>query len=113
MNNIEELINKIKHGLFITVPKQLWYQLYRQLEDYCLAIANDREATLIAETNYYQITVTNLKHQPLITIPSELEYLSDVNFTNRFNKLPINQQEHFKSLIQQTIDKAKELRKKA
>ena len=112
MINPAELIQQIKHALFITVPNNLWYQLYYQLQEYCTDIATSRQNTLIVMINSYYIKIDNLNHHNIITIPVELDNLTDVNFTKRFQMLPSSSQNKIKDLIQQTINKSKAQRTK-
>lgn len=112
MINPAELIQQIKHALFITVPNNLWYQLYYQLQEYCADIATSRKNTLIVMINPYYIKIDNLNHHNIITIPIELDNLTDVTFTKRFQMLPSSSQTKIKDLIQQTINKSKAQRKK-
>lgn len=112
MINPAELIQQIKHALFITVPNNLWYQLYYQLQEYCADIATSRQNTLIVMINPYYIKIDNLNHNNIITIPVELDNLTDVNFTKRFQTLPSSNQNKIKDLIQQTINKSKAQRQK-
>lgn len=112
MINPTELIQQIKHALFITVPNNLWYQLYYQLQEYCVDIATSRQNTLIVMINAYYIKIDNLNHHNIITIPVELDNLTDVTFTKRFQMLPSSSQNKIKDLIQQTINKSKAQRSK-
>lgn len=112
MINPAELIQQIKHALFITVPNNLWYQLYYQLQEYCADIATSRQNTLIVMINPYYIKIDNLNHHNIITIPVELDNLTDVTFTKRFQMLPSSSQNKIKDLIQQTINKSKAQRTK-
>lgn len=112
MINPAELLQQIKHALFITVPNKLWYQLYYQLQKYCADIATNRQNTLIVMINSYYIKIDNLNHHNLITIPVELDNLNDVTFTKRFQMLPPSTQNKIKDLIQQTINKSQAQRKK-
>lgn len=112
MINPAELIQQIKHALFITVPNNLWYQLYYQLQEYCVDIATSRQNTLIVMINPYYIKIDNLNHHNIITIPVELDNLTDVTFTKRFQMLPSSSQNKIKDLIQQTINKSKAQRTK-
>ena len=112
MINPEELIQQIKHALFITVPNKLWYQLYYQLQEYCADIATNRQNTLMVMINSYYIKIDNLNHHNIITIPVELDNLTDVTFTKRFQILPTSSQNKIKDLIQQTINKSKAQRTK-
>lgn len=112
MINPAELLQQIKHALFITVPNKLWYQLYYQLQEYCADIATSRQKTLIVMINSYYIKIDNLNHHNLITIPVELDNLNDVTFTKRFQMLPPSTQNKIKDLIQQTINKSKAQRTK-
>ena len=112
MINPAELIQQIKHALFITVPNNLWYQLYYQLQEYCADIATSRQNTLMVMINSYYIKIDNLNHNNIITIPVELDNLTDVNFTKRFQTLPSSSQNKIKDLIQQTINKSKAQRQK-
>lgn len=112
MINPAELIQQIKHALFITVPNNLWYQLYYQLQEYCVDIATSRQNTLIVMINSYYIKIDNLNHHNIITIPVELDNLTDVTFTKRFQMLPSSSQKKIKDLIQQTINKSKAQRTK-
>lgn len=112
MINPAELIQQIKHALFITVPNNLWYQLYYQLQEYCIDIATSRQNTLIVMINSYYIKIDNLNHHNIITIPVELDNLTDVTFTKRFQMLPSSSQKKIKDLIQQTINKSKAQRTK-
>lgn len=112
MINPAELIQQIKHALFITVPNNLWYQLYYQLQEYCVDIATSRQNTLIVMINSYYIKIDNLNHHNIITIPVELDNLTDVTFTKRFQMLPSSSQNKIKDLIQQTINKSKAQRTK-
>lgn len=112
MINPAELIQQIKNALFTTVPNNLWYQLYYQLQEYCADIATSRQNTLIVMINPYYIKIDNLNHHNIITIPIELDNLTDVTFTKRFQMLPSSSQNKIKDLIQQTINKSKAQRKK-
>lgn len=112
MINPAELIQQIKHALFITVPNNLWYQLYYQLQEYCADIATSQQNALIVMINPYYIKIDNLKHHNIITIPVELDNLTNVTFTKRFQMLPSSIQNKIKDLIQQTINKSKAQRKK-
>lgn len=112
MINPAELIQQIKHALFITVPNNLWYQLYYQLQEYCADIATSRQNTLMVMINSYYIKIDNLNHHNIITIPVELDNLTDVTFTKRFKMLPASSQNKIKDLIQQTINKSKAQRTK-
>lgn len=112
MINPAELIQQIKHALFITVPNNLWYQLYYQLQEYCVDIATSRQNTLIVMIDAYCIKIDNLNHHNIITIPVELDNLTDVTFTKRFQMLPSSSQNKIKDLIQQTINKSKAQRTK-
>lgn len=112
MINPAELIQQIKHALFITVPNNLWYQLYYQLQEYCVDIATSRQNTLIVMINPYYIKIDNLNHHNIITIPVELDNLTDVTFTKRFQMLPSSSQNKIKDLLQQTINKSKAQRTK-
>lgn len=112
MINPAELIQQIKHALFITVPNNLWYQLYYQLQEYCADIATSRQNTLMVMINSYYIKIDNLNHHNIITIPVELDNLTDVTFTKRFQMLPASSQNKIKDLIQQTINKSKAQRTK-
>lgn len=112
MINPAELLQQIKHALFITVPNKLWYQLYYQLQEYCADIATNRQNTLIVMINSYYIKIDNLNHHNLITIPVELDNLNDVTFTKRFQMLPPSTQNKIKDLIQQTINKSQAQRTK-
>lgn len=112
MINPAELIQQIKHALFITVPNNLWYQLYYQLQEYCADTATSRQNTLMVMINSYYIKIDNLNHHNIITIPVELDNLTDVTFTKRFQMLPASSQNKIKDLIQQTINKSKAQRTK-
>lgn len=112
MINPAELLKQIKHALFITVPDNLWYQLYYHLQKYCAVISTNRQNTLIVTINSYQIKIDNLSHHNLVTIPIELDNLIDVTFTKKFQTLPIDSQNKIKDLIQQTITKSQKQRKK-
>lgn len=113
MIDLEKLIQQVKHDLFITVPNNIWQKLYQQLLKYCAASSTNRENTLIANINYYQIQITDINHHLVVKIPEELEYLSDVTFTKKFKKLPIERQIKIKEIINNAIKEATESRKKA
>ena len=106
------LVSKCKHNLFGFVEYFVEYQLYYQLQEYCADIATSRKNTLIVMINPYYIKIDNLNHHNIITIPIELDNLTDVTFTKRFQMLPSSSQTKIKDLIQQTINKSKAQRKK-
>lgn len=113
MIDLEKLIQQITHDLFITVPNNIWKNLYHQLLEYCAATSTNRKNALIVTINCYQITITNINHHLVVKIPDKLEYLSDVNFTKEFKRLPIEKQIKIKEIIKNTIKEATESRKKA
>lgn len=105
--NVKQLLRQIKHDLYITIPDDLWNNLYQSLQQEVVTYGSTRQNALLIEKTFDHIQIVNLKHQILVNIPQILDNLSEVNFTKRFDILSSIKKSRIKTLIQQTIDQSK------
>lgn len=106
-DNTEKLLAKLKHDLYITVPDDLWHELYQNLQNTVVNYGTTRNTALLTERTYNGIQIVTINHHLVVKIPQVLENLSEVDFTNRFNQLSSKRQAEIKSIIQSTITKSK------
>lgn len=105
-DNTEKLLAKLKHDLYITVPDDLWHELYQNLQNTVINYGTTRNTALLTERTYNSIQIVTINHYLVVKIPQILDHLSEVDFTNRFNQLSSKQQTEIKSIIQSTITKS-------
>lgn len=114
MFNTRRLLHLIKHDLNTRVSDRLWKELYLRLSQLVAPIGHSRYTILLVKLKPYygDITIENGLHEVVVAIPPSLETLAQVEFTSRFEHLPINLQQDIKIAIQTTINRAAEERKK-
>lgn len=114
MFNTRKLLHLIQHDLAIQVPDDQWKALYQRLSQLVAPIGHSRYTILLVKLKPYygDITIENGFHEPVVTIPKNLDNLKQVTFAPSFYHLPDQLQQAITAAIQATIDRASQQRKK-
>lgn len=110
MTNLRSLINQIHNAVFITIPDDLWNNLYLRLQAYTASIGHSRQSTLLVEKAPLKIQITNLQHKVLLEIPQSITDWSQTTRYQGFTRLPSKVQANIHQITQELISQSNQRR---
>lgn len=103
MTNLQFLLNKIRHNVDITMPDDLWNNLYLRLQAYTTSIDRSYPSALLVEKAPLRIQIVTLQHHLVLEIPQAITDWHQTTRDRAFNQLPLAVQQQLQHITQAII----------
>lgn len=113
MTNLQFLLNQIRHNVNITMPDDLWNNLYLRLQAYTTSLNRSHQSALLVEKAPLRIQIVNLQHHRVLEIPKEITDWHQTTQDRAFSQLPLAVQQRLQQITQAIIRQANQRRLKS
>lgn len=113
MTNLQFLLNEIRHNVDITMPDDLWNNLYLRLQAYTTSLDRSHQSALLVEKAPLRIQIVTLQHHPVLEIPQAITDWRQTTRDHTFSQLPLSVQQQLQQITQAIIRQANQRRLKS
>lgn len=110
MTDLQFLLNQIRHNVNITMPDDLWNNLYLRLQAYTASLDRSHQSALLVEKAPRRIQIVTLQHHLVLEIPQAITDWHQTTRTRAFSQLPLSVQQRLQQITQAIICQANQRR---